>query len=528
MEKQEQDYVFGANIIESLTTGMYQDSKVIYREYIQNACDQIDKAVAEELLQANEGKIEIWLEPQSNRTVVIRDNATGIPEGDFRRALGNIADSDKKIGKDKGFRGIGRLCGLAYCEELVFESKAKGESIISIMRCNAKEMRDLITEHNRGNKQEADSVLKKVFHFERKKDGEIDDHYFQVSLKNINEENMDLLDAREIEAYLSFVAPVPYQNIFPFRKKIRDHAQSKGSKIDEYCVKLDGKQIFKGYTDRIKEQYEPEEIFNIAFKDLFDKDGNLLAWLWVGISKFRGALPKNTPMRSIRLRKHNIQIGNEDTLQRFFVEDRGHSYFVGEIFAVASELIPNSQRDYFNENPTRQEFQNLLKEFFRDELQRIYKSASMVNSGIKNVNTYEKKKTEFISKEKLGKFVSKEQKNDEHAYLEELREKAEKAQKDIEKIEKQITEMEDRFSGQVISLVIEKTRLDSKIKPTALPQEKTFQKKRTDKLSGKFNSKELQIIERIFEIIHSSIIDTKTADKLVDDIMKGLVKGLKK
>ena len=36
------DYVFGANILENLTTGMYQDSRVIYREYIQNACDQID------------------------------------------------------------------------------------------------------------------------------------------------------------------------------------------------------------------------------------------------------------------------------------------------------------------------------------------------------------------------------------------------------------------------------------------------------------------------------------------------------
>lgn len=35
----------GKNILENLTTGMYADSKVIYREYVQNACDQIDKAV---------------------------------------------------------------------------------------------------------------------------------------------------------------------------------------------------------------------------------------------------------------------------------------------------------------------------------------------------------------------------------------------------------------------------------------------------------------------------------------------------
>ena len=37
----------GKNILDNLTTGMYSDSKVIYREYIQNACDQIDIAIRE-------------------------------------------------------------------------------------------------------------------------------------------------------------------------------------------------------------------------------------------------------------------------------------------------------------------------------------------------------------------------------------------------------------------------------------------------------------------------------------------------
>lgn len=36
----------GKNILDNLTTGMYKDSRVIYREYVQNACDQIDKAIA--------------------------------------------------------------------------------------------------------------------------------------------------------------------------------------------------------------------------------------------------------------------------------------------------------------------------------------------------------------------------------------------------------------------------------------------------------------------------------------------------
>ena len=33
----------GKNILGNLTTGMYGKSVVIYREYIQNSCDQIDR-----------------------------------------------------------------------------------------------------------------------------------------------------------------------------------------------------------------------------------------------------------------------------------------------------------------------------------------------------------------------------------------------------------------------------------------------------------------------------------------------------
>ena len=98
------DYIFGANILENLTTGMYKDSKVIYREYIQNACDQIDKAAALGILPSIEnGIIEIWLS-EEDRTISIEDNATGIMQSEFESTLANIANSSKQIGEDKGFR----------------------------------------------------------------------------------------------------------------------------------------------------------------------------------------------------------------------------------------------------------------------------------------------------------------------------------------------------------------------------------------------------------------------------------------
>ena len=49
-----ENVIIGVNTLETLTTGMYKDSRVILREYIQNSCDQIDAAVRSGLLAEDE------------------------------------------------------------------------------------------------------------------------------------------------------------------------------------------------------------------------------------------------------------------------------------------------------------------------------------------------------------------------------------------------------------------------------------------------------------------------------------------
>ena len=103
--------IIGKDVIESLTMAMYEDSKFIYREYIQNAADQIDKAVNEGLLKnPKEGYISIRIDKRT-KTISIEDNATGISYGQVEDVLKNIAQSTKQRGIDKGFTGIGRLGG---------------------------------------------------------------------------------------------------------------------------------------------------------------------------------------------------------------------------------------------------------------------------------------------------------------------------------------------------------------------------------------------------------------------------------
>lgn len=514
------EYVIGANILENLTTGMYQDSKVIYREYIQNCCDQIDKAVESGLLKSNEGKIEIWLD-YDKRTIVIEDNATGIPAASFQKTLGNIADSDKKIGEDKGFRGIGRLCGLAYCRELVFTSSVKGEGIISIMRCDAEKMRQLIFENEHGRKHTVIDVLNEINDFDEQKTKNINSHFFKVELIGINTENTDLLDFQQIKDYLSFVAPVPYQNSFYYRTDIYAHIKELKIKLDEYSIKLDGEQIFKKYTTILKEPSgsKYDDIFGVHFMDFYDDNGDLFAWMWIALSKFRKAIPKINQMRGLRLRKENIQIGGEDSMQKLFKEDRGNGYFVGEVFALSKDLIPNSQRDYFNENATRAYFERALRRYFNEELHKIYYDGSAYNSAYKKIDIFEKREAEFKEKEANGTFVDVEHRNAEHKAVVDSKKEADLAQARIEKLK-------DKADGVMIKVIerIENERPQlfppTTIKPSHMRESETKLPHRTDRLS-QYSKNERKLISRIFGII-VKVTDSENAEKIISRIEEEL------
>jgi len=519
------EYVFGANILENLTTGMYQDSRVIYREYIQNACDQIDKAHDMGLLRDNEGCIDIWLDAE-NRTVSIVDNATGIPSADFERTLADIANSDKQLGEDKGFRGIGRLCGLAYCKELTFTSKAAGENIVSIMRCDAAKMRELISANERGEKHTASEVLHSIYTFEYIHTDDVDAHSFKVEMVGINNENTDLLDFAQIKEYLSFVAPVPYQNTFIFRSEVYRYAEELNYHIDEYTIRLEGEQIFKKYKTNFKTSKGDDEVFNLAFKKIYDSHHNLLAWLWIGVSHFKAVISKDCQMRGLRLRKENIQIGDDDALQKLFKEDRGHHYFIGEVFAVSKNLIPNSQRDYFNENSTRLEFERELRRYFNGDLYKIYYEGSAINSAYSKIDSYEKKEAELQEKKRKGDFVNDSHYESALADVERARESAQKAADDIEKKKQKAAHDSESDSAAVVSQVISRLEKERKQRESAAPpkppekKRKSPETKRVDKLSA-YTKNEKKLISKIFGIILTAT-DDKTAEMIIRKIEDGL------
>lgn len=507
----------GKNILDNLTTGMYSDSKVIYREYIQNACDQIDLAIKAGILSADEGYIDIYTD-SNKRYISIRDNATGVKADNFMEDVGDIANSNKEIGKNKGFRGIGRLCGLAYCKTLKFTTSYLGEGMKSIMTCDAQKMRTMLVENKKYTLNEIwDAII--TYSTEAEDDKE---HYFEVEMFNINKENTDLLNDTKVREYLSFVAPVPYKNTFILRNHIYNHARLIDYTIDEYCVRVNGSQIFKEYTTKLKEQSGAslktyDEISRLEFKDFRDNSGKLVAWMWVGLSRFEKQIPSVNHMRGLRLRSANIQLGNDDALQPLFKENRGNFYFVGEVFATSHSLIPNSQRDYFNENETRVLFEDMLREYFYDVLHKLYYEANRVKNDYKRQEEYLSKVAEYQNKEKTQGFVNEEERQKLQFDIDKAKKSAEEARKRLDKLD--IIDRNSPLSEvrKSISQKYEADKLTKKAEMTTViiddDKKKTFVTSSMSKLSRS----ERKLVAKILSII-TDIAPKDIAEQIIEKI----------
>lgn len=519
--------IFGKNILENLTTGMYKDSLVIYREYIQNACDAIDNAASLGIIADGDGQVDIDIR-ESKRTIVIADNATGIPSSAFRKQLENIADSDKKVGENKGFRGIGRLCGLAYCKTLYFITSFAGEAVESTMKIDAKSMRDMIAAPE---KMTAEDILERVTTFSENV-ADKDAHYFKVVLESINEDNSDLLDVKKAKAYLSFVAPVPYGGKFLFKKKIYEFSESIGFNIDEYQIYLSGAKLTKDYTDRIYNSNgdQVDEIKDVAFQMIYGTDGKTpIAWMWFGLCKFTGAIVHSkNPMVGLRLRQGNIQLGDNRVVSKCFKEDRGNSYFVGEIHAISKGLIANSQRDYFNENSERNAFEESLTTICYNKLHDYYNVAAKCRSAINSAKKYTNAVNDGLQKVGAG-FMDDKEKGQIKAQIAEAEKRKDEAKKALERFQSYAAAPDaDESKSKIIRYIQEDfdKKEQAALKKAEQSQSKvdssidgSKKKYFTDNLSA-LSKKERLIVQRVLKAVVASGVDKQTVLKIQDNIIK--------
>lgn len=362
----------GKDILELLTSGMYLDPLVLFREYIQNSVDSIDQALEENILQdISDAEIQINLDHQ-NRTILIIDNGKGIPNNQFENIMLSLGDSNKKDTTARGMRGVGRLAGLGYCQSLIFRSSSPEDDYIFEAKWDCRKIKSLLNENNT---LDLVALLKEVVSFKKIKNYLSRPHFFEVEIQKPVRLKWDILmNENLIREYLSQVAPVPFSNDFSFKRDLEKTIKKEDRnyryykiviKLAEMELELDDKpnsfQIFKPYTDSFfLNTTLSDSVHSFESIKIMGIDGDIAAVGWILHGSYMGAIPNKALIGGLRARVGNIMIDNKHLFRDCFSESRFSSWTMGEIHVLDMRIIPNGRRDGFEENKHYENLRNYI------------------------------------------------------------------------------------------------------------------------------------------------------------------------
>ena len=340
--------------MELLSSAMYVDPLSVYREYIQNAVDSLDDASEAGLRPGNGTEVEITLNP-NERSATIRDLGVGISEAKFARTLTAIGGSHKRGTPARGFRGVGRLAGLGYCQELVMRSKSSDDDHVTAMYWDCKRLKELLADPA---EMELEMIFAEAVTMEKIPAGSFPRHFFEVEMRNIGRYKNDvLLNDAIVSNYLSQIAPVPFSPTFSFGKNIQEFLEiNNAGKC--YAITLNGEQLFR----RFGNQYEakPNVYGKFSEPEFFEIPAlatGTAAVGWILHSDYLGAIPERHGIHGLRLRAGNVQIGDARVLDSLYKQPRFNAWAVGECHVTSSKIVPNARRDDFEQN---NHYSNLL------------------------------------------------------------------------------------------------------------------------------------------------------------------------
>lgn len=518
--------VAGKFLLEILTKGMYSNPMHIYREYIQNASDSIDHAVAEKLLDKIKAEIHIYLSPKKQQ-IIIKDNGVGISNKVVKTKLLSVGDSDKDGISERGFRGIGRLGGLAYADKVEFITSYFGESSKTIMICDCIRLRQLLQKSNKetSNIMETFNAIS-TFNTEKEK---IDEHYFEIRMTGVPKES-GLLDEQAVFNYLSETAPIDFDSQkFIQAREIKNYFEQNGFPITCYKI-LRGERkipIYKAYsrsmtTGMQNRTKDNDYVRGVEFVYAKASDNTPLYIGWLAITDFSGSISDET-VQGIRLRKGNILIGNNTTFAKFFPSE-GHNanrMFAGELHILHNDLIPNSQRDDFEPNEIYDELKEKLRTWAGEINKKYRRGTSEANSALKKLIKLNEEQCKLEEQIHSGAITSDS--------------KREKISDDLSKIAKRREVEEKKVQKALEQKVFDKERINT-VKDTLIKAEKAT--KQVSILSTKivnaeystkydlptsYSRDERKLYQRIIEIIDDFFSSNpETAKKLHDSIKNKL------
>jgi hypothetical protein len=377
--KSSEEVFIGKDILELLSTSMYVEPLSMYREYVQNAADSLEsskEALSDSSLPYD---VQITIDRQQ-RSIRITDRGPGLCERDFYRKLTSIGGSSKRGTKARGFRGVGRLAGLAFCQELIFRTRVNGSNHIHELKWDTRKVRALL----RAADLQIDlaTIVAESVETRSVKVNSGPKHFFEVELRNVVRHRDDrLLNAVEVSNYLGQVAPVTFHPEFTFGTTITAFLSGVGLAIHPLSVNVEGEGlVFRPHRDVISSAGKLIRMHDLETFETLDREGNISAASWILHHDYVGSLSKSTFVNGWRFRSGDIQVGDNALLEDLFPEARFNGWTVAETHVLDRKIVPNGRRDNYEHSAYYSDLQTRLTPFARDIAHRCRTSSITRNA----------------------------------------------------------------------------------------------------------------------------------------------------
>jgi hypothetical protein len=369
VDTEDSEELFYAAAVQILSEDLYPRKLEIIREYIQNASDALDDWVRiSDLMPTDRTEPQIKVSIQQ-KSLLIWDNGIGMTEEDIPK-LKRIAYSEKRVGEEAGYKGIGRLAGIAVADKLKITTTSYGDPKLYHFEFRAADMRRDISDKKRQGKNEPASPVIKRHTSTWWTDIDPDDHYTLVEIRNIKDSCEELLDPDVLTEYIGDIGPVDFSPEFEPGSLISDNLRVF---VPDYSPKTiylsrDGKQVrvYKPYTKEMK-------VAAPQFLDVRDPENpaELLAYCWytsnaeeiLGKMRATGKI-FSVPGEKVEDRRRfaglvyklfGFSIGDRSLPERtlWTVARVRAQWFTGEIHIVDKNVQPTTSRSDFIENAAR-------------------------------------------------------------------------------------------------------------------------------------------------------------------------------
>lgn len=409
----------GANIVNILTESLYDNPIVVFREYVQNAIDSIYKT-NDYLLNC---EINITVEKEN---IIFIDNGGGIKKDQFENEMIKKGASKKNKQTNLGYKGIGRLAGIPYCNKLYF---------ININNYNEKDIQIYSIDCSEYNKMKSedlseisfDELMKKIGDISTWESGNIEiiddlinknaelfkktNTGFIVLLESISSIIIRTIQEKDFKNKLEWLLPVDFEselyNLTNYKELFNDLKSNEFMPIKSCKICYNNQQLYRPINKNMLRKYVCKSDFDYAIGfHTFNSD--------------RICIESNNQLSGIRIYIDNMLLCDENeilsTLDKYGLLDHSINGQIQSIRGIGAMIyitdkinISSNARRTFIEviDGNAIKFLQLLNEFINtvyDTRYALSNYASMKEKGEKNTEKIAKLKNE--ANQSLGKLAN--------------------------------------------------------------------------------------------------------------------------